>query len=193
VGGEEGRAVRETPAGYPKWTVRPARPNDAARLGEFLLEAWKEAGPGALGFTGATEGAIKEIASEEFLSRRLSSPNVRMVVAEFGNRFLGFASLRTLGGGSAELSGIVVLQSAAGEGIGTRLLRKACDLAAKSGLAAVAVKTESFNRRAIGFYKKNGFVETGRTMEKVGKSKVPVQVLEKSLHRGHEGRPRRPR
>lgn len=54
------------PKGYPSARgaaavqVRPARPNDVPKLSAFLIEAWKEAGPGALGFTGATEEAIRE-------------------------------------------------------------------------------------------------------------------------------------
>ncbi len=161
--------------------VRPARMNDAALLGAFFMRAWKEAGPGALGFTGATEGAMEEIVSEEFLSKRLGSSNTRMVVAEKGGEILGFASLRRKGDGTAELSGIVVLESAAGRGLGTKLVRKACQTAMKLGFERLTVKTEAFNQRAIGFFKKNGFTESNKASEKVGRVNVPVQVLEKKL------------
>ncbi len=43
------------------------------------------------------------------------------------------------------------------------------------------MKTEVFNDRAIGFYKKNGFTDTRKASENVGRMKVPVQVLEKRL------------
>ena len=62
--------------------VRPARLNDDTRLSAFIIRAWKEAGPGALGFTGATDEAVGEIASVGFLSKLLKSPNVRVFVAE---------------------------------------------------------------------------------------------------------------
>jgi len=166
-------------AGRPR--VRPARISDATSLGEFLRQSWREAGPGALGFTGANEDAVRQIASEEFLARRLASRNVKIVIAEREGRILGFASLGIGGPGKAELSGIVVLRSESGKGLGTRLLRKICDIAHRQGFARMTVKTETFNARAIGFYRKNGFVEMRRTTEKIGRSKVPLMLLGKTL------------
>lgn len=161
--------------------VRPARLNDAAPLGAFFIQSWKESGPGALGFTGATDEAIKEIASEDFLKRRISSPNTRIVVAERGGRILGFASIRRLEERKGELSGIVVLESETGRGLGTRLVRKALDAAAKTGLRSLIVKTEVANARAIGFYEKNGFTRTTKATERVGRTSVSIQVMERRL------------
>jgi N-acetylglutamate synthase-like GNAT family acetyltransferase len=161
--------------------VRVAKDADATALAEFFRRAWREAGPGALGFTGATDKAMKEIASEEFLVRRLKSPRVRIVIVERNRRVLGFASVRTLARETGELSGIVVLGSESGGGLGTRLVEKACKVAAEVGIRKMIVKTEVFNERAIGFYRKNGFAETSKATEKVGKMKVRVQVLEKRL------------
>jgi ribosomal protein S18 acetylase RimI-like enzyme len=161
--------------------VRPARLNDVRKLSAFMTKAWREAGPGAMGFAGAAEEAIGEIASEEFLTRRLTSPNVQIVVAETGNEVVGFSSVRRLEAGKAELSGIVVLESAAGKGIGTRLLRKSMEGAKRRGYRTAIVKTETVNDRAIDFYKKAGFVESGKEVEKVGRTKVALQVLVKRL------------
>lgn len=165
----------------PDTRVRPARINDARPLGAFFIQSWKESGPGALGFAGATDEAIKEIASEAFLVKRLSSPNTKIVVAEREGRILGFASVRSTGEREAELSGIVVLEGEAGKGLGTRLIRKAFDAAVKLGFRILTVKTEAVNARAIGFYEKNGFTRTSRTTEKIGRTRVPIQVLEKRL------------
>lgn len=163
-------------------SVRPGRRNDAGPLGEFVMKAWRESGPDALGFTGATDEAVKEIASEEFLTRLLSSPNAKIVVAEGeGMRILGFASLRKGEERKVELSGVVVLRDASGKGVGTRLVRKACDMARKQGFREMIVKTEVFNRRAVDFYKRNGFTESGKGTEKVGRTKVPIQILERRL------------
>ena len=161
--------------------VRAARRADARALGDFFIRAWKEAGPGALGFTGATDEAIREISSERFLAQRLASPNVRILIAVEEGQVVGFASLRAEGVGSAELSGIVVLESSSGRGVGTRLIRKSLALAGRMGFRTVSVRTEVNNGRAIGFYKKNGFTETGRTAEKVGRTRVSLQVLRKTL------------
>jgi len=134
-----------------------------------------------MGFTGATDAAIKEISSPEFLKRRLASPNTQIVVAEEERKLIGFASVRLTEGREAELVGIVVLERAAGRGVGTRLLRKAADGARRRGCLRMSVKTEAANARAIAFYKKVGFTETGRSTEKLGGARVSVQVLAKRL------------
>jgi ribosomal protein S18 acetylase RimI-like enzyme len=163
--------------------IRPTRKNDVVALGAFFTRAWKESGPESLGFTGATDDAIRAISSEEFLTQRLSSPNVRIVVAEKDREILGFASIRTSGKRKGELSGLVVLEGASGMGIGSRLVRKACDVATKMGVDQLSVKTEAFNQRAIGFYKENKFTESRKATEKVGRMRVPVVVLERELRR----------
>jgi N-acetylglutamate synthase-like GNAT family acetyltransferase len=172
-------------ADFTKAVVRPARKNDAVALGAFFIRAWKEAGPGALGFTGATDEAVKTISSKEFLTKRLSSPNTRIVIAEEGREVVGFASIRATGKREGELSGVVVLESASGVGLGSKLVRKACEAAAKMGLDHLSVKTEAFNQKAINFYKRNEFTESGKTTEKVGRVKIPLMVLEKTIRRRH--------
>ena len=159
-----------------KSVVRPARPSDVKGLSAFFVRAWKEAGPGALGFTGANDEAIREIASIEFLAERLRSPTTQLFVAEEDAGIVGFASLRSHDK-ECELSGIVVLESAAGRGVGTRLLRKATDTAKRRGFGSVLVKTEVANARAISFYKRNGFTETEKRTEKVGGIRVPLLIL----------------
>ena len=173
------KAVAKT-AGH-EVAVRVARGADARALGAFLTRAWQEASPGALGFTGATDDAIREISSEAFLAQRIASPKVRILVAEVDGVIAGFASLKAEPPRNVELSGIVVLQSASGTGVGTKLIRKSFLVAAKLGFRSLTVRTEIFNRRAIEFYKKNGFAETAREVEKVGRTKVPIQVLRKVL------------
>jgi ribosomal protein S18 acetylase RimI-like enzyme len=164
-----------------KSVVRPARPSDVKGLSAFFVRAWKEAGPGALGFTGANGEAIREIASIDFLAERLRSPTTQLFVAEEDAGIVGFASLRTRNG-ECELSGIVVLESAAGRGVGTRLLRKATDTAKRRGFGSVLLKTEMANARAISFYKRNGFTQTGKRTEKVGGVCVPLLILTKRFH-----------
>ena len=161
--------------------IRPARPNDVSKLSTFLVDAWKEAGPGALGFNGATDEAIREIASEEFLKKRLATPTIQMMVAEEERRIIGFSSLRRVEARKAELSGIAVLASATGKGVGSRLLRKALDAARKRGFNSVSVKTESTNERAISFYRKAGFTESGRAVERVGGTKMTLRFMVKRL------------
>jgi len=171
-------SVRAT---LPPVVIRPARRNDVSKLSAFFIEAWKEAGPSALGFTGATDEAIAAISSEEFLTRRLATPTIHMTVAEEGRSIIGFASVKRVGPREAELSAIVVLESATGRGVGTRLLRKAIDAARKRGFTSILVKTEVKNERAIRFYRNNGFTESGKALEKIGASKVSLRLMERRL------------
>jgi ribosomal protein S18 acetylase RimI-like enzyme len=154
---------------------------DVQKLTDFFLQAWKEAGPGALGFTGATEKTINEIASEEFLKERLSNPAVKMYIVEGNGKILGFAATRNIDENSIELSGIIILESATGKGIGTELLEKVIASASQHGFRKLVVKTEVQNQRAISFYRKNGLVEVGKATEDVEGRPVEVLVLEKSL------------
>lgn len=147
------------------------------------MRAWSEAGPGALGFTGATTDQIQDISSERFLTQRIANPGVKIIIAQAGDSVVGFASLRAKDHHSVELSGIIVLQSASGAGVGTRLIRRALLLAAKLGFRSMVVRTEVFNHRALGFYRKNGFTETAKETEKVGQTEVEVRVLRKVLGR----------
>ncbi len=161
--------------------IRPARPNDVSKLSAFFVEAWKEAGPGALGFAGATDGAITEIASEEFLKRRLATPTIQMMVAEEGRRIIGFSSVRKAEERQAELSAIVVLRSSEGRGVGSRLLRKALDAARKRGFRSMIAKTEVTDEKSIRFYASAGFTESGKALERIGGARVEVRLMMKRL------------
>jgi len=152
---------------------------DAERIGVFLHEAWREAGPGGLGFTGATEETINEVASEEFLRKRLTNPDVQMYIIEDAKRVLGLAVTRRIDAGSVELSGMMVLESVTGRGLGTTLVKKVLNEAHKAGFHKVVVKTEVINRRAIQFYKKMGLKEVGRGRERVEETRVDIVILEK--------------
>ena len=162
-------------------TIRRATANDNRDLGLFFEEAWKRAGPNALGFTGTTEESIREIASEAFLGRILSTPSRPIFVAEEGKRIVGFSSLREVDRFAIELSGMVVLEEYSGRGVGSILFEKSNEFAVKAGYRKIMVKTEVFNERAIVFYKKLRFLETERTTEVVNGQQVSLLTLEKSI------------
>jgi ribosomal protein S18 acetylase RimI-like enzyme len=154
---------------------------DVPKLKAFLLQAWKEAGIGALGFTGASDETIREVASEKFLNERISNPDVDISIVEDGGEILGFAATKRIDQSIIELSGIIVLESATGKGIGTALFGKIVSSASQLGFRKMIVKTEVHNQRAIRFYKKMGLREVGRATENVEGKPVDVLVLEKAL------------
>jgi ribosomal protein S18 acetylase RimI-like enzyme len=165
---------------------RSATTDDTANLREFIITAWKEAGPGALGFTGATDKVMHEITSESFIRTLLANPETHLFIAESEGGIIGFSSLKPVGPDEAELSGLIVLERARGRGIGTGLLEKAMDVAMEEGFRRVEVKTEALNLQAIAFYKIQGFHEKGRVKENVEGTEVDLMVLEKNLLRASD-------
>ena len=154
---------------------------DVEKLRAFFLQAWSETGPGSLGFAGATDQTINQIASEEFLKERLANPNVNIYKVEDRERVLGVAATRKIDENTVELSGIIVLESATEKGIGTQLFAKVIYSAREVGFHKIIVKTEIVNKRAIAFYKKMGLAEVGKATENVEGTNVDVVVLEKAI------------
>ena len=156
--------------------VREAEQEDVDSLIEFLRKAWKEAGPGALGWTGATEETMRHIASHGFLSNLLERDDTLVFIALNEGQVVGFASNRA-GDELVELSGIVVLESMTGVGIGGRLLEHSIEAAKDDRYTKMIVKTESFNERAINFYLRNGFRHEATVEEEVEGSNVELVKL----------------
>jgi ribosomal protein S18 acetylase RimI-like enzyme len=174
-------AIRDESADRQGLKGRIAGPDDIQSLSAFILEAWREAGPGALGFTGATDEAVHKLASEPLLRVKLTDPALRIFIAEEAGRVVGFASMKRIDSTTAELSGLIVLQSLVGKGVGTELLHIAEEFADIEGYDRIVVKTEAFNDKAIAFYRKLGFVGTTEIEEDVEGTPVRLMVLEKSI------------
>ena len=87
--------------------------------------AWEEAGPGALGWTGASDESMREIASESFLVGLISREGTRVFAAEDGAEIIGFAVARREDRSAVDIAGIIVLESRTPEGAGSALLEAA--------------------------------------------------------------------
>jgi ribosomal protein S18 acetylase RimI-like enzyme len=142
-----------------------------------VLDAWKRAGPQALGWAGATEDTIHEISSEEHLKGLVSDPKLKFYVSEENGEITGFAVNRVQDGSTMELAGIIVRDDLLGKGIGSLLISKCIDSARDAGFASLVVKTEASNERAISFYMKRGFVRIGNAVETVENSNVELAML----------------
>jgi ribosomal protein S18 acetylase RimI-like enzyme len=157
--------------------VREAEQEDVESLIEFLLKAWREAGPGALGWTGATEENVRHIASRGFLSKLFERDDTRVFIALNEGQVVGFASNKRIDDELVELSGIIVLESRTGVGIGGRLLEHSIEAAKGQRYKAMMVKTESFNERAVNFYLRNGFRHEATIEEEIEGSTVELVEL----------------
>jgi ribosomal protein S18 acetylase RimI-like enzyme len=170
--------------------VKAAR-SDAPALGRFMLEAWKEAGPSAPGWTGASRKTMLELSSKENLTRLLADAKFSVFLAKGDGKIEGFAANRRIDEDEVELAGVVVEERYTGKGVGTALVDEAIGSAAHDGYSKMLVKTETFNRRAIGFYEAEGFRRAGTGVEKVGGKRVKLAVLRRRLETsGIRGRAR---
>jgi len=155
---------------------------DVEAFSRFIFEAWRQAGPGALGWTGASEEQIQALASTPFVESLLEREGTRLMVAVDGENVVGFSSNKRVDNSLVELSGIVVLERLIGGGIGSRLLDAALKVATLDGYVKMVVRAEVWNERAIGFYERNGFMPVRQETMDVNESKVRVLVLERILN-----------
>ena len=165
-----------------------ATSSDIPSLHEFILEAWREAGPSAWGWTGATEASVQELASVGYLGQLISNPSLKMFLAMDGDRVVGFAANRRVDETTVELAGIIVLARFTGMGIGTALMDAVTKAASTDGFKEITVKTETFNERAIGFYGANGFKRIGRSSEELEGKRVDLAVLRRKIVSNRTGR-----
>jgi ribosomal protein S18 acetylase RimI-like enzyme len=155
--------------------------SDIPQLKSFVLEAWRLAGPSALGWTGATDENIEEIASESFLRGFVGNPDLKVFISKTKEKVVGFCAIRKIDNLSVELAGIVVRQDQLGKGIGKDLFEIAKKEAVKLGFSTMLVKTESANQRALSFYRSHGFAEKKHVVEELNSVKVDLTVLKLDL------------
>jgi [ribosomal protein S18]-alanine N-acetyltransferase len=162
-------------------TIAEADESLVDAIAAFLQRAWHEAGPGAPGWAGATDEIMADLARPETIRDRLGGPERRLFVALQHDDVIGLAATRHLGDDSAELAGIVVLQSVVESGVGTPLLELAVSSLASDGCRRVIVSTEPDNERALRFYAGRGFTEVDRHTEDVAGTPLEVVRLERRL------------
>jgi ribosomal protein S18 acetylase RimI-like enzyme len=158
-----------------------ATESEIPAIGSFFLEMWKQSGPDAPGFTGATEEVIAEIARPDAILARIAGPERRMFLARSGGAVVGFAATRFIDDAQIELAGVIVLQTMIGRGVGTPLVEAAVESARSHGHKLMRVSTETGNTRALQFYQSRGFEICGESSENVEGTTVPVVELERPL------------
>jgi ribosomal protein S18 acetylase RimI-like enzyme len=162
-------------------TITEADESHVDAIAAFLHRAWQEAGPGAPGWAGATDETLTDLARPESIRKRLGGPERRLFVALQHDDVVGLAATRHQEQDTAELAGIVVLQSVVGTGVGTPLLELAVSSLASDGYRRIVVSTEPDNDRALRFYAGRGFSEVDRHTEEVAGTRLEVVALERRL------------
>lgn len=163
------------------FTVTEATEGHVEAIAEFFWTAWKEAGPTAPGWAGATDEALKELTARDNLLKRLGRPDRRLFLAWQGGKVIGFSANRRVDSDMVELAGLVVLQGSWGQGVGSRLLDAAVSAAGQGGYKQMRARTEASNERAIKFYESRGFQYIETLVEKVGETEVEGWKLVRDL------------
>ncbi|WP_077061241.1 GNAT family N-acetyltransferase [Streptomyces sp. MP131-18] len=95
---------------------------------------------------------------------RLALPGSRNVVAVLDGRAVGMIRGVPRGGGACELRSVWVGRAARGRGVGGRLLAAVETWARESGATSLRLSVLPGNAEAIAFYRRNGFLPTGRRL-----------------------------
>jgi RimJ/RimL family protein N-acetyltransferase len=149
----------------PRAPIRVAGPPDAAALLELKRQLDRETSF-MMFEPGERASSVTELAAE--LGQAARSQNSVIIVADAGDYLAGYVELT---GGSLRRSRTTayvvlgVLAHAAGQGLGTGLLRQATDWATAHGLHRLELTVMAHNTRAIRLYERMGFAVEGRRAE----------------------------
>jgi ribosomal protein S18 acetylase RimI-like enzyme len=161
--------------------VREASEVDIDAFAEFFKAAWRQSGPDAPGFAGATDEVIAELTTRDAIRERIGGPDRRMFFAWEDDRVVGFAATKRIDIGTVELAGIIVLPTCAGRGVGTELVHEALRATKGESYRSMIVRTETTNDSARAFYEAQGFVLERATIEHVDDISVEVWELSHDL------------
>ena len=146
--------------------ITKPNPEDAKGITNVLYKTWLATYPNdALGITREDiEASYKDAFSEDRIKEneeglRNIPPNQKKMIAKEGDKVVGVATM-VKNDTTNELKTIYVLPDYQGRGIGTMLWESVKDFAGPA--KDVVVHVADYNERAIRFYEKLGFVDTGK-------------------------------
>ncbi|MEX3008818.1 GNAT family N-acetyltransferase [Hoeflea sp. TYP-13] len=140
--------------------VRTASERDLQEINRLLVTTWHDTYDGIYGVDKVNEitGTWHAV---PVLKQRLTQPNSEFVVVDTGEKICAMAFASTQDGKLIDLHQLYVLPEVQGQGAGGQLLDeiKVCFPEAKR----IRLEVEETNQKAVAFYERKGFVETGRT------------------------------
>ncbi len=162
-------------------SVTEATDAEVDAFATFFWEAWRQAGPDAPGFVGASDQVIADLTTAEAFAERIGGPERRMFLAWEDERVVGFAATKRVDADTVELAGVIVIQAMSGRGAGTSLVEAAVGAASAEGYRSMIVRTETVNDRAKAFYEARNFAVKGSDFEYVEGATVEVWELTRDL------------
>ncbi len=167
--------------------IRAAIPADAPALSALAARTFRETfasnyAPEVLDAYLASAYALPKIAWE------LADPAYTCFVAEWDGSLAGYALLHdgavercVTGPAPIELERIYVLRSALGAGLGQALLERCFSKAVELNKRTMWLGVWEHNPKAQAFYRRNGFVEVGDHLFRVGSVEDRDLIFEKRL------------
>ncbi|MBK6914285.1 MAG: GNAT family N-acetyltransferase [Ignavibacteriales bacterium] len=139
-----------------------------------------------------TEEDMKMYLAEHFTFEKLSSefnnPYSEFYIATLNDRIIGYlkinfgqAQTETIQNNTIEIERIYVLKEFQGHKVGNLLLDKAFEAAKQKKINFVWLGVWEKNVKAISFYKKNGFTESGKHLFKLGTEEQTDIIMKKKL------------
>jgi ribosomal protein S18 acetylase RimI-like enzyme len=157
------------------WTVRVARPADAAQLVNILDVV------GAERWFIANDSASWTVADQRRIIEGLVDHAQRILVADFRGAVVGSLELvrgRLAKNGHTANLAMAILPSYRGIGIGTRLMEEAHSWARAVGIEKICLSVFATNQTAIGLYRKMGYQVEGT---RVGQFQIDHALVDELL------------
>jgi diamine N-acetyltransferase len=159
--------------------IRRATPEDAAALAEIASSTFVDAF-GAMNDPGNLAMYLAQAYGEPQQRGELADPDLVTLVAEEGGALVAYAQVRR-DGANAELARFYVRRAHHGRGLAQRLMRETENAARAFGAQSLWLGVWEKNPRAIAFYAKCGFADTGSKPFIVGNDVQTDRVMVKPL------------
>lgn len=160
--------------------IRRARPEDAGRLAELAERTFRE--------TFAKDNRAEDLDvyvrlayGEARQRREIEDPEYVTLLAEEDGALIAFAQMRVPDGGAVEILRFYVDASRHGRGVAQSLMRASEEAARSLGATTLRLGVWERNARAIAFYAKCGFRDTGTQPFLLGSDLQTDRVMEKEL------------
>lgn len=152
------------------WIIRRAEVTDAESLAELAAQTFPLACPSWMDPSAIELHVRTRLSADAFLIMLAEGVHELTVATDDRGRAIGYLLLAEFDPGSnlLELRQIYTLPDYFGSGLADRLLDAALVRAEQRGAAGVWLGTSKQNIRAIGFYRRRGFVVTGERVFWVG-------------------------
>ena len=160
--------------------IHKAKPSEVKEIKKVLSDTWKDTykeiySPESIAiFT-------SEWHSPENLLAQMNDSNFYFAVAKVGNKIVGLTTVRKLTDRAVFMYRLYIIPEYQRKGVGSKLMESALETFPKT--KTIRLEVEEKNEKGISFYKKQGFREIGRKIEKVLDERMPVIKMEKSLIR----------